>query len=168
MCSYKLVTVKFEVWGLQTRVEQFVHKVRKERFMCDFFSFCLTNFLTGVDGCQSQRHFIFCSENIWQTNQLAVNQCSIIALYNICPLRFLQIALHHLPLPGLNSLNFIFHIKPPISKIPFATTASVPEVNRPRPLLARGTHIQAGSLLTQYRREWLIFITFLQGVKGNI
>lgn len=27
MCSYKLVTVKFEVWGLQTRVEQFVHKV---------------------------------------------------------------------------------------------------------------------------------------------
>lgn len=28
MCSYKLVTVKFEVWGLQTRVEQFVHKVR--------------------------------------------------------------------------------------------------------------------------------------------
>lgn len=28
MCSYKLVTVKFEVWGLQTRVEQFVHNVR--------------------------------------------------------------------------------------------------------------------------------------------
>ncbi|XP_013870383.1 cytoplasmic phosphatidylinositol transfer protein 1 [Austrofundulus limnaeus] len=27
MCSYKLVTVKFEVWGLQTRVEQFVHKL---------------------------------------------------------------------------------------------------------------------------------------------
>ncbi|NXO51060.1 PITC1 protein, partial [Aramus guarauna] len=26
MCSYKLVSVKFEVWGLQTRVEQFVHK----------------------------------------------------------------------------------------------------------------------------------------------
>ncbi|KAL4624504.1 cytoplasmic phosphatidylinositol transfer protein 1-like [Arapaima gigas] len=26
MCSYKLVAVKFEVWGLQTRVEQFVHK----------------------------------------------------------------------------------------------------------------------------------------------
>uniref|UniRef100_A0A8C9ZY03 Cytoplasmic phosphatidylinositol transfer protein 1-like n=1 Tax=Sander lucioperca TaxID=283035 RepID=A0A8C9ZY03_SANLU len=30
MCSYKLVTVKFEVWGLQTRVEQFVHKVIRE------------------------------------------------------------------------------------------------------------------------------------------
>lgn len=30
MCSYKLVTVKFEVWGLQTRVEQFVHKVREQ------------------------------------------------------------------------------------------------------------------------------------------
>ncbi|NWX90309.1 PITC1 protein, partial [Nothoprocta pentlandii] len=28
MCSYKLVSVKFEVWGLQSRVEQFVHKVR--------------------------------------------------------------------------------------------------------------------------------------------
>lgn len=27
MCSYKLVKVKFEVWGLQSRVEQFVHKV---------------------------------------------------------------------------------------------------------------------------------------------
>lgn len=27
MCSYKLVSVKFEVWGLQSRVEQFVHKV---------------------------------------------------------------------------------------------------------------------------------------------
>ncbi|XP_055762868.1 cytoplasmic phosphatidylinositol transfer protein 1-like isoform X4 [Salvelinus fontinalis] len=30
MCSYKLVTVKFEVWGLQTRVEQFVHKVVRD------------------------------------------------------------------------------------------------------------------------------------------
>ncbi|XP_069762162.1 cytoplasmic phosphatidylinositol transfer protein 1-like [Narcine bancroftii] len=30
MCSYKLVTVKFEVWGLQTRVEQFVQKVIRD------------------------------------------------------------------------------------------------------------------------------------------
>ncbi|XP_077110812.1 cytoplasmic phosphatidylinositol transfer protein 1 [Ranitomeya variabilis] len=30
MCSYKLVAVKFEVWGLQTRVEQFVHKVVRD------------------------------------------------------------------------------------------------------------------------------------------
>uniref|UniRef100_A0A3B4CG10 Cytoplasmic phosphatidylinositol transfer protein 1 n=1 Tax=Pygocentrus nattereri TaxID=42514 RepID=A0A3B4CG10_PYGNA len=30
MCSYKLVSVKFEVWGLQTRVEQFVHKVIRD------------------------------------------------------------------------------------------------------------------------------------------
>ncbi|KAF3687458.1 Cytoplasmic phosphatidylinositol transfer protein 1 Mammalian rdgB -like protein beta [Channa argus] len=30
MCSYKLVTVKFEVWGLQTRVEQFIHKVVRD------------------------------------------------------------------------------------------------------------------------------------------
>ncbi|XP_062853893.1 cytoplasmic phosphatidylinositol transfer protein 1-like [Trichomycterus rosablanca] len=30
MCSYKLVTVKFEVWGLQTRVEQFVHRVVRD------------------------------------------------------------------------------------------------------------------------------------------
>ncbi|XP_060107981.1 cytoplasmic phosphatidylinositol transfer protein 1 [Heteronotia binoei] len=30
MCSYKLVSVKFEVWGLQTRVEQFVHKVVRD------------------------------------------------------------------------------------------------------------------------------------------
>ncbi|XP_063962139.1 cytoplasmic phosphatidylinositol transfer protein 1-like [Lytechinus pictus] len=26
MCSYKLVRVKFELWGLQTKVESFVHK----------------------------------------------------------------------------------------------------------------------------------------------
>ncbi|NXA37501.1 PITC1 protein, partial [Eudromia elegans] len=30
MCSYKLVSVKFEVWGLQSRVEQFVHKVIRD------------------------------------------------------------------------------------------------------------------------------------------
>ncbi|KAG7459500.1 hypothetical protein MATL_G00211190 [Megalops atlanticus] len=30
MCSYKLVAVQFEVWGLQTRVEQFVHKVIRD------------------------------------------------------------------------------------------------------------------------------------------
>lgn len=35
MCSYKLVTVKFEVWGLQSRVEQFVHKVGMQRvYVC--------------------------------------------------------------------------------------------------------------------------------------
>lgn len=33
MCSYKLVTVKFEVWGLQTRVEQFVHKVSDQLYL---------------------------------------------------------------------------------------------------------------------------------------
>ncbi|NXE70669.1 PITC1 protein, partial [Calcarius ornatus] len=33
MCSYKLVSVKFEVWGLQTRVEQFVHK-RPQARLC--------------------------------------------------------------------------------------------------------------------------------------
>lgn len=26
MCSYKLVSVSFEVWGLQTKVEDFVHR----------------------------------------------------------------------------------------------------------------------------------------------
>ncbi|KAG5832110.1 hypothetical protein ANANG_G00287630 [Anguilla anguilla] len=30
MCSYKQVAVQFEVWGLQTRVEQFVHKVIRD------------------------------------------------------------------------------------------------------------------------------------------
>lgn len=38
MCSYKLVTVKFEVWGLQTRVEQFVHKVGTENISQKFQS----------------------------------------------------------------------------------------------------------------------------------
>ena len=27
MCSYKLVRAKFEVWGLQTKVEQWTHAV---------------------------------------------------------------------------------------------------------------------------------------------
>ncbi|XP_028843493.1 cytoplasmic phosphatidylinositol transfer protein 1-like isoform X1 [Denticeps clupeoides] len=30
MCSYKLVRVQFDVWGLQGRVEQFVHKVIRD------------------------------------------------------------------------------------------------------------------------------------------
>eukprot|EP00058_Branchiostoma_floridae_P009867 XP_002595355.1 hypothetical protein BRAFLDRAFT_57486 [Branchiostoma floridae] len=30
MCSYKLVTVKFEVWGLQTRVEAFAHRAIRD------------------------------------------------------------------------------------------------------------------------------------------
>ena len=47
MCSYKLVTVKFEVWGLQTRVEQFVHKVGAKPLRECFFQFqhcVLSNF----------------------------------------------------------------------------------------------------------------------------
>lgn len=28
MCSYKLVNASFEVWGMQTRVEDFIHRVR--------------------------------------------------------------------------------------------------------------------------------------------
>ena len=30
MCSYKVVSVKFEVWGLQTRVESFVHSAIRD------------------------------------------------------------------------------------------------------------------------------------------
>ncbi len=30
MCSYKLVSVSFEVWGLQTRVEDYVHRSIRE------------------------------------------------------------------------------------------------------------------------------------------
>lgn len=30
MCSYKLVSVSFEVWGLQTRVEDYVHRTIRE------------------------------------------------------------------------------------------------------------------------------------------
>ena len=30
MCSYKLVAVSFEVWGLQTRVEDYVHRAIRE------------------------------------------------------------------------------------------------------------------------------------------
>jgi hypothetical protein len=27
MCSYKAVEVRLEIWGLQTRVEDFIHRV---------------------------------------------------------------------------------------------------------------------------------------------
>lgn len=27
MCAYKLVTVKFKWWGMQTKMENFIHKV---------------------------------------------------------------------------------------------------------------------------------------------
>jgi hypothetical protein len=33
MCAYKIVRVRFEVWGLQTRVEDFTQRVNK------FFNF---------------------------------------------------------------------------------------------------------------------------------
>ncbi|KAI4900699.1 hypothetical protein NFI96_015152 [Prochilodus magdalenae] len=29
MCAYKLVTVKFKWWGLQNKVENFIHKLRR-------------------------------------------------------------------------------------------------------------------------------------------
>ncbi len=29
MCAYKIVRVRFEVWGLQTRVEDFTQRVNK-------------------------------------------------------------------------------------------------------------------------------------------
>jgi len=28
MCAYKLVTVKFKWWGLTTKVENFIHRVK--------------------------------------------------------------------------------------------------------------------------------------------
>lgn len=32
MCSYKRVQCSFEVYGFQTRAEEFIHKVRKQFF----------------------------------------------------------------------------------------------------------------------------------------
>lgn len=48
MCSYKLVTVKFEVWGLQTRVEQFVHKVSEQTAVPELRAKQLSLLSTGV------------------------------------------------------------------------------------------------------------------------
>ena len=45
MCSYKVVKVKFEVWGLQTKVEQFGQKVGD--ILCFNFEFCCSVFLGG-------------------------------------------------------------------------------------------------------------------------
>lgn len=35
MCAYKLVTVKFKWWGLQNKVENFIHKVSQGINACD-------------------------------------------------------------------------------------------------------------------------------------
>lgn len=44
MCAYKLVTVKFKWWGLQNKVENFIHKVsdqvRPSQFMGWWGVFC--------------------------------------------------------------------------------------------------------------------------------
>lgn len=115
MCSYKLVTVKFEVWGLQTRVEQFVHKVRIARKATKLCNPCRR--LSAPQGLR----FLFC----WPMN-LPLHQ----------PAHFPQIALRQ-PCTA----EFIPHI----SYFPKAISAghskaSVPGVNCPRPLLARGAH----------------------------
>lgn len=34
MCAYKLVTVKFKWWGLQNKVENFIHKVSDQGEAC--------------------------------------------------------------------------------------------------------------------------------------
>lgn len=33
MCAYKIVRVRFEVWGLQTRVEDFTQRVTSQPLM---------------------------------------------------------------------------------------------------------------------------------------
>lgn len=40
MCAYKLVTVKFKWWGLQNKVENFIHKVSDGAFPCVFVCVC--------------------------------------------------------------------------------------------------------------------------------
>ena len=48
MCAYKLVTVKFRWWGLQTKVENFIHKVEPGQYSkqhCSF-SYSLESFLS--------------------------------------------------------------------------------------------------------------------------
>ena len=38
MCAYKLVTVKFKWWGMQTKMENFIHKVCEvEAPMCEYY-----------------------------------------------------------------------------------------------------------------------------------
>lgn len=37
MCAYKLVTVKFKWWGLQNKVENFIHKVSDQMRPSQFY-----------------------------------------------------------------------------------------------------------------------------------
>jgi len=50
MCSYKLVRVKFEVWGLQTRVESYLHRVSTchKIFLTYTICTCRYVFFSGV------------------------------------------------------------------------------------------------------------------------
>lgn len=70
MCSYKLVTVKFEVWGLQTRVEQFIHKVRGR------FSH------TWTVVCSSSDTAVHLSPSAWQSSCLTPCHRMLIVVEN--------------------------------------------------------------------------------------
>jgi hypothetical protein len=60
MCSYKLVRVKFEVFGLQTKVETSVHKVSSIQVDTVFDNILSNNFIVSGwetmfhSGCQSR------------------------------------------------------------------------------------------------------------------
>jgi hypothetical protein len=41
MCSYKIVKVKFEVWGLQTRVESYMQRVSCGKYSLFLFLFLI-------------------------------------------------------------------------------------------------------------------------------
>lgn len=45
MCAYKLVTVKFRWWGLQTKVENFIHKVELWQYSKPHSSFAAVSSL---------------------------------------------------------------------------------------------------------------------------
>ena len=60
MCSYKLVRVKFEVWGMQTRVEGFTHSVSMDTESgSTHVSFLVLPFLALPSSCTQIRPVVY-------------------------------------------------------------------------------------------------------------
>lgn len=74
MCAYKLVTVKFRWWGLQTKVENFIHRVKPAHLCRGFTSglFFLSHETVGSLSAQQEKRIftnfhrqLFCWIDKW-------------------------------------------------------------------------------------------------------
>ncbi len=135
-----------------------------------------SNFSTRVDGCQCQRRFIFCFLKTCDTQPVGrePNQMLHCRLLQDLPCSHPSDCLA--PPPFTLAAQFRLHIIS-ISQIHFTqpSTASLPGVNCPCPLLARGTqththkHTRTSRVITYVVTPGVTHINHVPpGVNGNI